>query len=225
MKDSLLIKVSKRWKISCASNLSLITKEQVQKLVGIPLKFNIQFPYTESEKFHRSTGNGFIDKIITNIRMIRNAGLDVGLNCVIQNDLVEDVRQMVEFALQEELPLKLLPQIGLPKSSDFKNFVFPILNEYAVSCNDKGTGAIRWLLKKGDKQVSVLYIDSPCLTHDMIRCRNYSEIRILPDMSLQPCIQRPLEIKRLDLTQGKESIKKQFREAWKNLKNCSSNTI
>lgn len=213
------------WEISCASNLSLITKEQVQKLVGIPLKFNIQFPYTESEKFHRSTGNGFIDKIITNIRMIRNAGLDVGLNCVIQNDLVEDVRQMVEFALQEELPLKLLPQIGLPKSSDFKNFVFPILNEYAVSCNDKGTGAIRWLLKKGDKQVSVLYIDSPCLTHDMIRCRNYSEIRILPDMSLQPCIQRPLEIKRLDLTQGKESIKKQFREAWKDLKNCSSNTI
>lgn len=80
--------------------------------------------------------------------MVRNAGLEVGLNCVIQNDIEADVRAMVEFALQEELPLKLLPQIGLTGSKDFKTFVFPILKEYVVSCIDKGTGAIRWLLKK-----------------------------------------------------------------------------
>ena len=82
------------WEVCCASNLSLITKEQVQQLADIPLKFNIQFPYTKAKKFHQSTGNGFIDKIITNIRMVRNAGLEVGLNCVIQNDIEADVRDM-----------------------------------------------------------------------------------------------------------------------------------
>ena len=152
--------------------------------------------------------------------MVRNAGLEVGLNCVIQNNIEEDVRNMVEFALQEELPLKLLPQIGLTESKDFKTFVFPILKKYAVSCKDKGTGAIRWLLKKGDKRTSVLYIDSPCFTHDVDRCRNYSEIRILPDMSLQPCILRSSGTKRLDLSKGEENIKQQFREVWKSLKNC-----
>lgn len=83
-----------------------------------------------------------------NIRLVRESGLEVGLNSVIQSDSKEDVKEMVEFALKEELPLKLLPQIGLPGSSDFKQFIFPILREYAVSYSDKGTGAIRWLLEK-----------------------------------------------------------------------------
>ena len=212
--------INAEWELCCASNLSLITKEQVQQLVDIPLKFNIQFPYTEAKKFHQSTRNGFVEKIITNIRMVRNTGLKIGLNCVIQNDFEADIRNMVEFSLQEELPLKLLPQIGLPGSKNFKTFVFPILKEYAVSCEDKGTGAIRWLLKKGDKQTSVLYIDSPCFTHDMDTCRNYSEIRILPDMSLQPCILCSSGTKRLDFSKGEECIKQQFREAWRSLKSC-----
>lgn len=54
-----------------------------------------------------------------NIRLVRESGLEVGLNSVIQSDSKEDVKEMVEFALKEELPLKLLPQIGLPGSSDF----------------------------------------------------------------------------------------------------------
>ena len=72
----------------------------------------------------------------------------------------------------------------------------------------------------GDKQTSVLYIDSPCFTQDIDSCRNYSEIRILPDMSLQPCILRSSGTKILDLSKGEESIRQQFREAWKSLKNC-----
>lgn len=150
-----------------------------------------------------------------NIRLVRESGLGVGLNSVIQSNSKEDVKEMVEFALKEELPLKLLPQIGLPGSSDFKQFIFPILREYAVSYSDKGTGAIRWLLEKGNHRTSVLYIDSPCFSHDIKRCRNYSEIRILPDFSLQPCILRESETVKLNFTKEKECIKQQFRELWK----------
>lgn len=58
--------------------------------------------------------------------------------------------------------------------------------------------------EKGDKQTSVLYIDSPCFTQDIDSCRNYSEIRILPDMSLQPCILRSSGTKILDLSKEKK---------------------
>lgn len=208
------------WEVSCASNLSLITYEHVKRLAGMPIKFNIQFPYTESRKFLSSTGNGSLDKIRSNIRMVREAGLEVGLNCVIQSDTVEDVANMVEFALQESLPLKLLPQIGLSNNKDFKQFVFPILEKYAISRVDKGTGAMRWLLKKNECRIPVLYIDSPCFTHDIESCRNYSEVRILPDMSLQTCILNPNASIKLDLSKGREYIKQQLREAWKNLRNC-----
>ncbi len=208
------------WEVSCASNLSLITHDQIHQLSGIPLKFNIQFPYTDSQKFHQSTGNGNLEKIKSNIKLARKAGLEIGLNSVIQSDSQEDIRNMIEFALQEELPLKLLPQIGLSGSKDFTKFVFPILEEHAVNRNDKGTGAIRWILEKDGKKTSVLYIDSPCFTHDLNRCRNYSEIRILPDMSLQPCILHPSDTVKLDLTKGNIYIKQQLKELWINLKTC-----
>lgn len=208
------------WEVSCASNLSLVTKERIQQLANIPLKFNIQFPFIDASKFQKSTGSSNLSRVMENIRLVRESGLEVGLNSVIQSDSKEDVKEMVEFALKEELPLKLLPQIGLPGSSDFKQFIFPILREYAVSYSDKGTGAIRWLLEKGNHRTSVLYIDSPCFSHDIKRCRNYSEIRILPDFSLQPCILRESETVKLDFTKEKECIKQQFRELWKNLKSC-----
>lgn len=208
------------WEVSCATNLSLITQQHLSQLVGIPLKFNIQFPYTNPKMFQQSTRNGNLDKVRTNIRMVKEAGLELGLNCVIQSNTVAHVEDMVDFALHEKLPLKLLPQIGLANSKDFKQFVFPILERYAISRLDKGTGAVRWVLEKNGFKTSVLYIDSPCFTHDIDKCRNYSEIRILPDMSLQACIQNPSAVTLLDLTKGQDSIKNQFREAWKNLKHC-----
>lgn len=208
------------WEVSCASNLSLITQEQIQQLVGIPLKFNIQFPYIDSVKFHKSTGNGSLNRIKENIRLVRKAGLGIGLNSVIQSDSQKDVRDIVDFAIEEELPLKLLPQIGLSESRGFINFVFPILQEHAISRLDKGTGAIRWILEKDGHKTSVLYIDSPCFVHDIDKCRNYAEIRILPDMTLQPCILHQSCSVKLELAKGKEYIKQQLRESWKSLKNC-----
>lgn len=208
------------WELSCASNLSLITKEQVLQLAHIPLKFNIQFPYIETENFRTSTGGGSLDRVKANIQMLRSSGLKVGLNCVIQNDSTQEVRSLVGYALQEELPVKLLPQIGLSGSQDFKTFVFPILEEYAISRKDKGTGAIRWVLEKDGHQTSILYIDSPCFMRDIESCKRYSEVRVLPDLRLQTCILHPANTVALNLNKGKEDIKQQFREVWKSLKSC-----
>ena len=96
------------WEVSCASNLSLVTKERIQQLANIPLKFNIQFPFIDASKFQKSTGSGNLSRVMENIRLVRESGLGVGLNSVIQSNSKEDVKEMVEFALKEELPLKLL---------------------------------------------------------------------------------------------------------------------
>ena len=219
-----------RKQISFKHDNIIIYSKLIEKFIkNIERLFNNDYPikakldrksFIDASKFQKSTGSGNLSRVMENIRLVRESGLEVGLNSVIQSDSKEDVKEMVEFALKEELPLKLLPQIGLPGSSDFKQFIFPILREYAVSYSDKGTGAIRWLLEKGNHRTSVLYIDSPCFSHDIKRCRNYSEIRILPDFSLQPCILRESETVKLDFTKEKECIKQQFRELWKNLKSC-----
>ncbi len=205
--------------ISCATNLSLITKEQIDKLSKTRIKFNIQFPYINETLFKSSTGTGKLNKILDNIRLVKAANIDLGLNTVVQSDNIDTIRAMVLFAIKNELPLKLLPQIGGVNSERYKDFIFPILKEYCIEYKDKGTGAIRWTLNKDEHNTTVLYIDSPCFYHDIASCRNYGEIRVHPDLFLQPCINKTHGIQ-LNLNDGQSVVINKFAELWNNFKTC-----
>ena len=156
--------------ISCATNLSLITTNMIEKLV-------------------------------------------------IQSRKIEAIIEMIEFAIQNELPLKLLPQIGLEGSDKFKDQIYPILNRYATTICDKGTGATAWNVEKNGHRTRVLYIDSPCFSNDIETCRAFGELRILPGMYAQPCILKEPEI-RLDLSKGDEYILNQLAQLWNGFTTC-----
>jgi hypothetical protein len=57
--------------ISCATNLSLITDEQIDILKGTRVKFNIQFPFISEKEFSKSTGTGNLYNIIDKIKIIK----------------------------------------------------------------------------------------------------------------------------------------------------------
>ena len=205
--------------IGCATNLSLITNTQIQELSSTRVKFNIQFPFASDADFRDSTGTGNYMKVVETIKKVQDSGINIGLNSVIQSLDMSKLVQVLEFALENELPLKLLPQIGLAGSDRFKEKIYPLLQEKAVERIDKGTGAIRYTLEKGNHRITVLYIDSPCFTKDIERCRKYGEVRVLPDMTLQSCILKggtsPLALER-----GKEFVLSQFRVLWKDFNQC-----
>ena len=205
--------------IGCATNLSLITNSQIHELSSTRVKFNIQFPFASDADFRDSTGSGNYMKVVEKIKKVQDSGINIGLNSVIQSVDMSKLVQVLEFALENELPLKLLPQIGLAGSDRFKEKIYPLLQEKTVERIDKGTGAIRYTLEKGNHRITVLYIDSPCFTKDIERCRKYGEIRVLPDMTLQSCILKggtsPLALER-----GKEFVLSQFRVLWKDFDQC-----
>ncbi len=204
--------------VCCASNISLLKKEQVALLRDTRVKFNIQFPFADGHKFHSSTGRTELSFIYDQIKLLKDAGLDVGLNSVIQSSNRQDVTELVNFALKEQLSLKLLPQLGLTDSASFKSWVFPILQAHSVSMVDKGTGATRWLLQDGSHRTTVLYIDSPCFSHDFSTCKQYGELRVLPDMLMQSCIEKPQgTYLQFD---SKETIYNQLMAQWKNFSHC-----
>lgn len=205
--------------ISCATNLSLITDEQIARLAKTRVKFNIQFPFVSEKDFAKSTGTGKLCKVLDRIKTVKSAGIKIGLNTVIQSVSNSTIEQMVMFALENELPLKLLPQIGLEGSDRFIDDILPILGKYAVEFVNKGTGALKWTIKNGNLQTSVLYIDSPCFTHDIKTCRNYGEIRIHPDFMLQCCILKGTN-ELLCLEKGKEFVVDQFERLWKDFNHC-----
>ncbi len=205
--------------ISCATNLSLITDEQIARLAKTRVKFNIQFPYVSEKDFAKSTGTGKLCKVLDRIKNVKSAGIKIGLNTVIQSANSDTIEQMAMFALENELPLKLLPQIGLKGSDRFIDDILPILKKYAVKFVNKGTGALRWTIRNSNLQTSVLYIDSPCFTQDIKTCRNYGEIRIHPDFMLQCCIMKEVK-ERLCLEKGKEFVVDQFERLWNDLNHC-----
>ena len=205
--------------IGCATNLSLITDTQIQELSSTRVKFNIQFPFASDADFRDSTGSGNYMKVVETIKKVQDLGINIGLNSVIQSLDMSKFVQVLEFALENELPLKLLPQIGLTGSDRFKEKIYPLLQAKAVERIDKGTGAIRFTLENGNHRITVLYIDSPCFTKDIERCRKYGEVRVLPEMTLQSCILKggtsPLALER-----GKEFVLSQFRVLWKDFNQC-----
>lgn len=129
------------------------------------------------------------------------------------------VEDMILYAISSQLPLKLLPQIGGKNSNEYKNWVFPIIRKYATSEKDKGTGAIRWEVSIEDRSSSILYIDSPCFTRNIATCRNFAELRILPGMFLQPCIEK-LPSNQLNFSKGKSIVATQLLQEWNNFKSC-----
>lgn len=205
--------------ISCASNFSLISERQIESLKASRVKFNIQFPFANSIDFQKSSGHGKYEEILENIKKANSAGIKIGLNSVIQNNNIPKLKELILFAIENELPLKLLPQIGLKDSVLFKNTVYPILQEHSIDYSDKGTGATRWTIKIGTHTSTVLYIDSPCFTRDIATCKKYGEIRIHPNIAIQPCIQKG-PIATLQLDKGKEYVIEQFRESWRSLNHC-----
>lgn len=205
--------------ISCASNLSLLTSQHIQRLKSTRIKFNIQFPSANNEQFKKSTGVCGKEIIESKIKLLKDAKINVGLNSVIQNYSPQNVNDLVEYALEYEMPLKLLPQLGIKESSLFKNWVYPILEKYKETMTDKGGGATRWLIKKGTKKTVILYIESPCFDKNILKCKHYGELRILPDFTMQSCIFKSTN-NQLKLNNGKEYIISQLQEQWNNFNQC-----
>lgn len=205
--------------ISCATNLSLIQPEEIKRLAKTSIKFNIQFPFINKKAFQESTGNGKLAVILRNIQLVREANIKIGLNTVVQNGNAKDYEQMIMFAIENELPLKLLPKIGGKDSDKYKEFIIPILEKYSVELKDKGCGALRWVLKKDGHRTTILYIDSPCFYHDIKTCRNFAEIRIHPDLSAQTCILKELS-EPLSFEKGNQFVKNQLQELWNDFTTC-----
>ncbi|WP_195356204.1 radical SAM protein [Bacteroides cellulosilyticus] len=205
--------------VSCATNLSLIKPEQIYRLSKTRVKFNIQYPYTDRDKFSKSTGIGDIDLINRNINFVKDAGLEIGLNTVIQTADTEALSKLLTFVLENQLPLKLLPQIGNDNSKKYREWVFPMIRHFVSSERNKGTGAIRWEITNGQNNTSVLYIDSPCFSNDIETCRNFGELRIHPGLRLQTCISGSLT-DALDFSKGDSAITTKLVELWNTFTTC-----
>ena len=153
--------------IGCATNLSLITNSQIHELSSTRVKFNIQFPFASDADFRDSTGSGNYMKVVETIKKVQDSGINIGLNSVIQSLDMSKFVQVLEFALENELPLKLLPQIGLTGSDKFKDKISTYRKDIVAQWKEPIT-QFETMAKETEKILADTYntINEQCANYD-----------------------------------------------------------
>lgn len=209
--------------IGCATNASFLNEDIVKQLSKTRIKLNIQFPSIERVEFKRITKTGEFDLIMDTLYLLKRYKVDFGINHVVTQSNWEHVFSTINFALIHEIPLKLLPDLSDKNIINRKDEVLRYLDSISVKRIDKGTGAIKWWVRSSNfQETQVIYIDSPCFYLDFNLCKNFAEIRLLPNKKLQSCIKKGV-ITELDFEINEKNrvlIRNKFQEAWNSFISC-----
>lgn len=217
--------INTEYDVGCATNLYMLTEDDINRLSGTRVKLNIQFPSANKSEFIKITGRNSWDKIHYNIELLKKYNIHFGLNNVIQVDHQDSFLSCLNYGLKNGISIKFLPEVVPGKSdcAEIKKKVFPLLDSMCHIKNDKNTGAIVWQIKNQEGvDVQIMYIDSPCFYLDFNKCRNYAEIRLHPDLKIQSCLMPPNNSgKKYQINlEHQDDIMNKFKLLWKNFTNC-----
>ena len=205
------------YEIGCATNAFFLDENLIGKLSKTRIQLNIQFPATTQSDFNKITKTGNFEILLENLQLLQKHDVKFGLNHCITDFNYDKVFSVIEFAKENDLPLKLLPDLKNENTIVLKERIFAYLDKAIDSKNDIQTGAIKW---KSKSNFHVKYIDFPCFHKDFKKCKSYSEVRLLPDFKLQTCIIKPnqfdADLKNLD----SNSIRIKFQQVWNNFISC-----
>jgi cyclic pyranopterin phosphate synthase len=207
------------YEIGCATNATLLDEAIVEQLSKTRIKLNLQFPAINDEDFSIITKTGKLIILLEKIRLLEENNISFGLNHCFTGSDFDKIITVIDFAQKHNLPLKLLPNVKNEYSIQLKEQIFSYLDEILNSKINPHNGSIKW---KSKSNFQVKYVDAPCFYRDFEKCKSYAEIRLLPDMSIQPCILKStsfdesMSIKSID----SNSIKNKFQEVWNSFIEC-----
>lgn len=212
------------WDIGCATNAQLLTDELIQRLGRTRTKVNINLPTLNEEKFRLITETGSLTRLKKKILMLDAYKIDYAFNSVLYEDNLDDIFNMIDLAAMEGRRLKILPflDVSHPAPGRDADKLFQHLNHLADYAIIQPTSR-KWVLKdQGKGKCTVKYVDFPCINHDISACREYAEIRILPDLRIQPCLVdgASKSLAAFGGTNSEEPILVELQKAWDNFVSC-----
>lgn len=211
------------YEIGCATNMSLLDDALIKSLSNTRVTFNIQFPSSNTQDYNKITNSSNGDSIISKILLLKKLGIKFKLNFVWLKENIEPLSNIIEFCLEQNFSLKILPLISEKtlKQNHFKKLAINYMTPKFGQPNIKAGGALRWEISNGDEHFVIKYIDSPCFYKDFNKCRDYAEIRLLPNLQLQSCLLKSdnISIRKKELNSSGLIINK-IDLLWKNFTNC-----
>ena len=175
--------------VGLATNASLINEEIAKRLGQTRAMVTIHLPGFDDASYRKVTKNGSFDLFKSKVDLLEKYNIDYSFNFVLYPEIVDSIKEIVEFVVARRKRVKLLPFI----ENGFHNYSKNSINKVTDILNNMRTNykyntdqdASYWYFENG---ACVKMIDSPCYFASIESCRKYGEIRLLPNLSLQTCI-------------------------------------
>lgn len=203
------------YEVGLATNGSLVTEPLVIRLAKTRVMVTLHLPAMQSRNYYNVTGCD-IQKLKKCIELFDKYNINYSFNYVLYPNTIDNLDDVINYSINHKKRIKLLPYI----ERDFKKFSSEIIKQINIKmknfeCVKKydNINGITWWTFSNDAVIKM--IDSPCYSRDIHKCRNYAEIRLLPDLNLQSCIFGDYSI--LD---NVDDISKKMEELWDKFNAC-----
>ena len=176
------------YEIGLATNGSMVTEEIARRLGNTRTLVTMHLPAMRGDEYKRVTGNGK-EAFFKAIDQFERYQVQHSFNYVLYPNSINNLEDVVNYVAENGKRVKLLPFI----EEGFHGYSKDIIESIKASMDAKSikreesvmAGIISWTLAGGGR---VKLLNSPCYDHSIERCREYGELRLLPNLSLQKCI-------------------------------------
>lgn len=212
--------------IGCATNTQFFSDETITALSKTRINLHIQFPTYDKVKFKSITKSDLYDTLILNLEKLKKEAVSFSLNYVLQSQSIDDFKHFLPFLYANTISIKILPYVNdkTLKNNEFQNEIIPFLDSISFQYENQNNGTLKWWVKTPvDKVITIKFINSPCFKFEFGNCKNYAEIRLMPNLEIQSCLINTRGNMKLnfDLTnENKNNIKDIFETSWMNFTHC-----
>lgn len=211
------------YEIGCATNMSLLDESLIKRVSKTRATLNIQFPSSKKHEYNKITNSQESDNIINKLLLLKKLRVDFKLNFVWMKENLQPLSDILDFCLENNYGLKILPYISprTLKFNNYRNIAIEHIVQRLGQPKVKEGGALRWIITNKDDQFVIKYVDSPCFDKDFMKCKNYAEIRLLPNLELQTCLLKSsnVSINNYELNSG-VLISNKVDLLWETFTNC-----
>ena len=221
-----MVNSSTNWEIGCATNGQLLSDGIAERLGKTRVKLNINLPSLNDDIFKAKTGGGSLSKLKQKLTPLDAHKVDYAFNSVIQTGGLNELFDLIDFCWERGKRLKILPYIDIdePAHPPFLNDLYNHLDSIATSSSVQPTNRKWKLSDRGNGICVIKIVDSPCYDLNIHACKDYGEVRLLPDFSIQPCLINSTNRYQIEFglqdTDQENEIKSKFEKAWMNFSAC-----
>lgn len=202
--------------VGLATNGSLINEDIVKRLSKTRILITLHLPGIGENDYKKVT-KGDWNKFNEAILLLDKYKVEYSFNYVLSPKSFENLDDVLSFIEKTKKRVKLLPYV----ENQFLNLSEILIKDVNKKLDkisfkkdvDIESGITWWKLEKGGE---VKLLDTPCYSKNIKTCKNYGEIRLLPDLRLQKCIFNSEIIDIKDIEKLDETLKK----CWESFSSC-----